>query len=279
MEQLADISQFEALMNTGNDPPAPSVTTTENGRLSNYIGDKISDRYIFGYGREMANQKNYEAAVKVGKEVASWLRKHLDELNEEIKPDKYGYRYLYDEDSPKYIERGFEKFGRFCANLDIDISQLMNDVNVEFSVDAEERPWANLNTTTICITPSHKIGDNVAHELAHLLSRYPQVRESVEDKINFPGRMTEMFDEAIYPRDRLRSWIADSEYAGKEYPKEAYPNNEYLSGFFDMYGAGRLPMLYALDIKRLLRKINKSIKTSTEKTNTEKEPKKEVAYA
>lgn len=278
MQQLADISKFESLMNTDNAPPAPNVTITENSRLSNYIGDKIADRYIFGYGREMANQKNYEAAVEVGQEVASWLRKHIDELNEEIKPDKHGYRHLYDEDSAKYIERGFERFGRFCANLDIDISQLMKNLNIAFSTDSEERPWANLNTTTICLSPQ-ALPIAVEHELAHLLSFYPQVRESVEDKINFPGRMTEMFDNAIYPRDRLRSWIAGSKYAGKEYPKEAYPNNEYLSEFFSQYLPGRLPMLYALDIKRLLKKINKAIKTSTEKTNTEKETKKEVAYA
>lgn len=264
-------------MNAGNNQPAPNVTITENGRLSNYIGEKIADRYIFRYGRDMVNKKNYEAAVTMGKGAASWLRKHLDELNEEIKQDKHGDQYLYDEDSPRYIERGFEKFGRFCANLDIDISPLMDALNIGFSTD-DERPWANPNTTTICLNPQ-LLPLAVEHELAHLLSLYPQVRESIEDKINFPGRMTEMFDEGTYPRDRLRSWIAGSKYAGKEYPKEAYPNNEYLSEFFSQYLPGRLPMLYALDITRLLRKINKATKKNAEETNAKKGITTEVAYA
>ena len=283
MERLADISQFESLMNAGNNPPAHSVTSTENGRLSNYIGDKIADRYIFRYGRDMVNKKNYEATVEVGKKAASWLREHRDKLNKHIEPNADGRRFLYTEDSPRYLELGFADFGRFCANLDIDISQLMDDLNIEFSTDSKERPWADPTATTICLSPSAHYPKSVTHELIHLLFQYPQVAKSIQDRFNIPGRKGSYEDhQQTFPHDKLRAWIAGDDYAGKEYDLregEEYPHSEYLSMFSDKYGVGELPMLYALDIKRLLRKINKAVKKETEKNNKTAEPKMEVAYA
>ena len=199
MKKLANITAFEALM-SGQTPdinaiPIFNATKTENGRISNYIGTKLANRWLFGNG---VNRKNYEAAVRKGREEAERLNQHsFDPI------DTIG------------LEEGFELFGKFCAGIALDLGDIINSIEVVYDPEAERASASEDGLLRIPLPlnkddPEYGVTDpgDIAHELAHQLYRNPIISKAIKTKIRFPGRLTEMWDNRSYPRDRLRAWVA-----------------------------------------------------------------------
>ena len=254
MKKLANISQFESLMNTR--------ATVDNGRLSNYLGGKLIKHYLLN-GHKAINPKNFYVAEKEGERCRQWFSEMMDDIKkkaEEISKET-GNRYHNLELVPEAIKRGFMQFGMYCANLKLDISDLINTVQTHLFISGRSGSNQDTNTITITVEDLAKDGPStVAHELIHLLDKYPEVNKSVRDKISFPWRMgTIEGTDGIHDKDRIRAWLAGDEYTGKETRfKDGSSGSEYLPMLPLLQKDKKLPFLYAVDVLRLIKKINKA---------------------
>lgn len=294
MKKLADISAFEALASHAVPAsPVSNAVSTENGRLSNYLGHKVVDKYIFGptktIPRDSVRYKNAKVVVDRGKGAVKWLRENMDKINDRCESGAH-----YTDRDIQALTNGFCGFALLCANLDFDVSDIVKDLGIVFHTKPI-RAYSSVEDLGMGFGPGRLSAADVAHELTHLLFRYPQVRQGLKEKINLPWRMGEREDlenHEKFPQDKLRAWIAGDDYAGKEYHYEMDDNagddydfnSEYLPMLFYAHQMNKLPLMYALDVKRLLKKINKLANKGSEeskesKEELEKPAELEVAYA
>lgn len=313
MRKLANISQFESLMN--------ERALVENGWLGNKIADSIFANP--NTTKKNGNRANYEAVMQKAAGVMQ---------NPSIPPDV-----------KNAIHNGFEQFARFCYNIKTDLTDSIRLIRVMQHKPDKRDPaaaggafgnkiWIPMQRPTNKDGWQQILAGTVSHELMHALENCNRTVHTALLPKNMPFRRTvctrHLFDENtaggyycphinVRAKDRLRAWVANNPYAGVlggrgqnisapcskkeilsklnkinkkrkatwndlasvvyEYMRENLfrdedlekidqlinnpnPTSEYLTSFMSGYQARKIPLLYALDVKRLINKINRMAK-------------------
>lgn len=241
MEKLANISQFESLMNGSfqavNNAFNPFKKIADGIRELGYKGG----RYIQGKvladpstGKK-GNMKNYLAAKEL--ERRFFIEK-ADELSritgEEAKRE-----------IPVCIRKGFDLFARYCYNFTEDMSAQIKSINIE----TENSPiWGSAfaHYNKVFWGPLGGVGEGElpplrekerrmfindwAHELVHLLDNNPAYHKAFSPRY-IPGRFTPEYNGPpdhswinVMPRDRIRSWLYGDPYFARVYgPNDTDP--------------------------------------------------------
>ena len=249
MLKLANISQFESLMNQGFKPvnnawnPFKSVSD-KAGKIGNRWGRCIAD-HIFAdpASGKKGNIDNYNAVKDLEKR---FFIEKADELRDLKNPETIAQM-------SKCIRMGFEKFARYCYNFTEDMTDQIRNIKIR-TLDIPE--WGDPGTA---YPPTNEVhwgplggypsegeeDDDLepldaaaqsmfswgwAHELVHLLSNNPIYKKAFKPRY-IPGRFRvgrhsspDKSMMTMMPYDRLRELLSRHWYAPKVYgPDEDGP--------------------------------------------------------